>query len=184
MFSSIDNKLINLAQWIVRQIELFTNMTRDDFCKRLLRVNRSIHIAGVALVLILPMIENIVLSIMLLICFTLVSPYTVLKREVHRELLRTQQKTDVLPNEIYIRKEERRRVFILVVSEILLFFLVVLPKNRELSPILVFCIIMILDFLTLSFEYLLCTTSLPPGEKERRMVKKEGGRMIPQATSG
>lgn len=100
-----------------------------------------------------------------------------------------QKETDILPREIVSRKKERFNVFFystvifFMSSAILILIFPILDKISTNVNILLslFDLVFVFSFPFLAgcTEYLLCTVSLPPGEKQKRLEEKEMKNMIP-----
>lgn len=190
MFSTIDNYLIHLAQWIVRQLELFTPITRKVIGDALL----SFHSATILLcfwagvshaskAISLSSNSSVFWSTLWITnAFFVVSFVEILFHKRAARIIKTKQKDGSLPCEILVRKKER--FLSLLFLYILFCFSVIfalLPNNTISLEDFVFVVLISGDFL---LEYFFCTTSLPPGEKERKKVEREMRSMSLQKISG
>lgn len=184
MFSIIDNKLIIGFQWLVRQIELYTNKTRKD----VIELNLSV-LKFFLLTLLFPLgilfyelILNGNVAFVVLIAFYLffvfcsVSGYWLLKNTKINSYHSTE-----LPKEIVTRIFGRTMISVVSVQAFCLMAFIANLESFQIGdsifekPITVImsAFPFFTAFLFFCFEYFLCTTSIPPGEKEERKIKKE-----------
>lgn len=176
MFStidSIDNFCINLAQWIVRQVELYTSIERKgllNYCLFLLK--------GFIVGLVLSIILNLLVSPHLaLILASLVVPIFIFDYIIFKILIKDQERSNwaSLPHEIITRKAIRLvhlfsfLVATGVLSEIIISLVTDVFLPRYLIIIFI-CSIFVIEF---CLDLLLCTVSLPPGEKQKKVTEKE-----------
>jgi hypothetical protein len=137
-----------IAQYVVRQLELYTEVKRDRLFTKLIKVSKFAE--------------------RLSIFFFFDSFIT---NDI--ELIHTEKKNDItLPKEIITRRKERGDRLIQFTIFLLLFLA---TSYVWILGTLCYAILLIL-------EYLLCTTSLPPGEKEARKKAKETRSLTPQVT--
>ncbi len=177
MFSFVDNRLINLAQWIVRQIELFTSYTRNEIGKVLLLIEKYYLVPAFIFTLLFS--ENF-FGFFVLLIITLANKIMV---KDQRKAFNAQKEklNSVLPKEIHERIFER--AFSLLLSSVFFFMLlwsIASTKRFDLLSTMMY----FSYFGLLFFEYFLCTTSLPPGEKKKEKVEREAKKMSPQVTLG
>ena len=173
MFSYIDNKLINCFQWFVRQVELFTILTRKEMFAFLFLLYRYVLVGIFSSALLLCMLEDSLqdLPISIFGLFVAVRMYHLTKEGVR--MFEQQQQAGVLPISILLRKCIRTLLW-MVGS--LLSFLVFSVSLREVDSdlgILLYFFLGVWIVIKIVIEYLLCTTSLPPGGKEKREQEKE-----------
>lgn len=190
MFSTIDNYLIRLAQWVVRQIELYTPITRAAVGDILLSFNSATILlcfwAGVShtsKAISLSSNSSVFWSTLWIAnAFFVVSFLEILFHKRAARIIKTKQKDGSLPCEIWVRKKERF-LCLLFLSIFFSFFvkLALLPNNTISLEDFVLVVLISGDFL---LEYFFCTTSLPPGEKERKKVEREMRSMSLQKISG
>lgn len=163
MFSTIDNPLINLFQWIIRQFELFTPITR----KNIIDVNLIIIkwlLVGWAILLILFSIlfPSSMLSYYLFACYPFWFIYSLTKKTYERQV-----QNNLLPQEILTRKDKR-----LICLICFLFFQLFNNWTIE-TRFMVIPFVSGFYFFLACVEYFLCTKPLPPGEKEKKKVERE-----------
>ncbi len=173
MLSYIDNKLIKGAQWMVRQFELYTSLTRRDLYY-FFQVYGS---TMTGFTVLLAGTTNVFL-LMGIYCSWLVS----IKNENRR-----QTSSDILSSAILTRR------FLRVVSfEATIFLFLIVTALLQCDPEMVaemswfrigygYWVLLSPMISITTLEYLLCTTSLPPGEKERRRQEKEMQNAFPAA---
>lgn len=184
-FEKIDNYIIDMFQWVMRQIELFTTLTREDVLNAALSLYKinllifastSISRFIVTHDIVAPIINTTILIPSIALYF-----YWLILKE-------NKPKPGTLPKEIVTRKTKRSLDLL-----VFIFALITLPTNIIIAfslavvglddllrayNITSFYILIILDSI---IEYIFCTTSLPPGEKERRALEKETRNLIPIA---
>lgn len=176
-FATIDIRLINCFQWALRQCELFTNLDR----KKLLNISMSVYKIALTILSLITvsrfMFRVNVVGVFTNIVFLLLSILIYLNWLI---LIGKRTKSEALPEEIATRKKHRLLIlightplaFVFLSSALVLTLSQTGDIAEELMTFdhLFFSILLFLHFPT---EYLLCTTSLPPGEKERRKAEKE-----------
>lgn len=186
MFSVIDKKLITAAQWIINQIELFSNKLRHDVCNVVTQTIKGLHISWCFLIFMFFAIEpNPRYFLFAVLFFLFASPFIIKKYKDLVLLYKSQKSTEALPKEIWTRAPERVSHLVLLPTTTTI-YITALNLEGDNPSIFVLSVVMhiILIFLILAFEYLLCTTSLPPGKKERRKQEKEMRSMKLQRISG
>ena len=173
MFSSIDNACINLAQWLVRQVELFTPFTRKALSTYFILFAWVSLIASMGTYILLALKYPGVA-----VCFLAAS--LILRKFLWTVTMRVliQQSwglvTESLPKEIYSRTRARGYCwyglfFIGPLGAMICVFFFQIPG-------LALPIQLIISFLSLSRlvpEYFLCTKSLPPGERAKSRQERE-----------
>lgn len=173
MFSIIDSHLINFFQWIVRQLELFTLITRKEVININLLLIKWLNIIWATLLVVFSLIfPEFNLLFFVLVCFPFHFIYSLIK-ETHEK----QVQGNFLPKETLSRIGTRRfGLFVLV------FFSAwsawhnwSIEVNVMVAPF-----VCAFYFFLLCVEYLLCTKSLPPGEKEKKKVEREMKNTKPQ----
>lgn len=168
MFSIIDNWIITIFRWTIRQLELYSPVTRKKilavifFGILLLTAFRTY--VGTQLMATSPLV-----GIWIAFGFVVTLPYVftlyLLSQKSHGE--------NILPGEIETRKYSRATGIASATCGWLVIYFsywshVVL---RDQEDVLMFWCVKTLCCeicLVVLIEYLLCTSSLPPGEKERR----------------
>lgn len=179
MFSTIDSFLITCTQWFVRQLELYTPIERMDLSNFCLLLYKNSLLAMAVLIPLAIFLEHAwhFIYVALIITFSL---------EYHRYraiILKQKTEDSSLPQEIITRETIRQ----LLIFSSLLSGIVVLPLlilkvlstgTCTISDLLV-AFTWGVFIIKLSLELILCTTSLPPGEKERRTKEKEMRKMQP-----
>lgn len=174
MFSKIDNFLIILTQWCVRQIELYTSLNRKTillWTVNITRVTTSVlMIVFILLLTFSPAVSIIGLS----------SCYMIFQ---HMEMTlvhaRKQNTSGALPVEIINNKNLRIFLLLIIPFTELLSFGLFLNNKDPLMVTFPLIVISKIFYVFLYIEYLLCTTSLPPGEKERKQIEKEMSSLVP-----
>ena len=199
MFSTIDNYLIHLAQWVVRQLELYTSITRRHLLYFFIVPNALCCLVDIAFIfncLSLFLEPNNTsnkdfLSVVTLLFILLIALLFILLLFMHTSTIISAIKiaknpigNSMLPKEI-INNYWKRELYLLdlFVFFLSLFMLTQAEVTIDVQIIFYFCYLVIacLAF-PLILEYFLCTTSLPPGEKEKRKIKKEIEKMVPQGS--
>lgn len=184
MFSDIDNKLIALAQWVERQFELLTPVSRKD----LISVAINMFCTCVVIHLLFQLVVNYQRPAYLLLV-GIVAWYLYDKQAELRKESKKEEKQGVLPAAINERRFPRLLWLYAAVINFLFsipkaFFLLTIDFEDDLVSLLswVYLMSFIVVPIALSLaEYLLCTTSLPPGEKERKKQEKEMRKAVPTA---
>lgn len=186
MFDPIDIWFVNVHQWVVRQIGLYTPFERKDVLElnlRLMRLLFGTFILFSFLAIIFAVDRAISYTYSILIACNYFHWFPEYKKLL--ELSKKNPEADVLPDEIVTRKLERYGLLLLL----LVFFVLFVTMYCLISPVLSFpyealfksnVILVILAFTFTLQEYLLCTTSLPPGEKQRKKEEREMKYLTPQ----
>jgi hypothetical protein len=184
MFSKIDNYLIAIAQWIVRQLELFTQLSREDVLILSGKVN--LVLMGFNTILIsLTCIDRWTggahqpISFFVLFS-TLITSQTLSHLCLLEELTKSEH-PESLPVAILTRYIVRI-CFLVISCTIFCLSCVIIATttpdtstNQETDRLwfLPFVLSSLSVILITLLEYLFCTTSLPPGEKERKKRERE-----------
>lgn len=181
--SNFDPILINGVQWLLRQIELFTNITRKMIMMTTLtayKISLLFFIASFFSYIIFFLEKDVLLSYLLslnILAFTIT--YFDMKKIVLRK-----QKEGVIPVEIVSRKITRIGYLLLYIhcifcSIVLSYVTSLTERSATITHSSSFVLLLILTMsIQIALEYLACTVSLPPGEKERRKVEKETRNMV------
>ena len=90
-----------------------------------------------------------------------------------------QNTSDALPVEIINNKNLRISLLLIIPFAELLSFGLFLNNKDPLMVTFPLVVESKIFYVFLCIEYLLCTTSLPPGEKERRRIEKEISSLVP-----
>lgn len=169
VLDQIDTAFIFCAQWVIRQIELFTSYTRNDIGDIMLRIEKYYLIPAFAVVLLFKIDEIFVFPFLFLSIKFAKPNLSILKKRFEAQ---KKIQNETLPKEINECKPQR---LLGIIANI--FFCFVTFKGVQS----VVCQLMFLYFISFNlFEYFLCTTSLPPGEKRKREQEKETKNMLPQ----
>ena len=173
-------------QWLVDFFGLYTPIDRKRFGKYFLLAIKYAYVCYVIILTYLMFDPTSTLRIkilygisVLLTSATIILPYFTFER-----IFANQKDDGTLPQEIITRKRIRSTNIIVYVT-LILFESWVLGLPGESSTFLLFWIFSFILFLFLlyAFEYFLCTTSLPPGEKERRKLQNELKNMITETST-
>lgn len=162
MFSIIDSKLLNISQWVMRQYELSTSSTRGEIIKEFLFLTRSTLLIFVTFVIL----RWIFYPPLLFFGFLLAYMMFFATKQFERVFKSQKIEPGILPKEIITRVRKRSMLLLVSVSNVVIFVFSQEKIGWFLSLYLSF-------FLLLCLEYLICTTSLPPGEKERKKQERE-----------
>lgn len=92
---------------------------------------------------------------------------------------RKQNTSGALPVEIINNKNLRIFLLLIIPFTELLSFGLFLNNKDPLMVTFPLIVISKIFYVFLYIEYLLCTTSLPPGEKERKQIEKEMSSLVP-----
>ncbi len=191
MLQKIDSSLIDTVQWVVRQVELFTPVTRKALA---IYTSKAILCSVIIFATALSfstLITSSIGSYTYFMFFNVILCFCNWK-ELHPFLIKKQEQ-GILPQEIKTR--ERVRLYLLQVH---LFFVPVIiflsittsketvlsvfpdlaSKNSPIDAVVNIALLMFIALISIA-EYILCTISLPPGEKERRALEKETRNLIP-----
>lgn len=169
MFSYIDSRLISVAQWFIRQLELFFPITRENVITFTLNVTKWLIVVS-ALLSLLSAYFDIWGAIFTTIAYSFYQSHRLLV------LVYSLQKksSNSLPQEIVTRKLMRKILVCGLIPSSLPLGIVILSHHAPFFwsaitlPMFLFVFV-----LFIVSEYLLCTTSLPPGGKEKRKIEKE-----------
>ncbi len=165
MFSTIDNGIIRVFQWVIQQIELYSPFTRKTLFTlvfltilmfNVLRVYVATNLMG-----LIPQMGGVVVFGFLIMSPHIINLYFLSKKP---------QRQDALPVEIETRRSLRMGGFISLGLGTVLYsyWLYTIIRDREDFLMALFARTLYCEvWLVLLIEYLLCTMSLPPGEKER-----------------
>ncbi len=191
MFFTIDNKLILASQWTIRQIELYTPITRKNIGDMLLltwKTTTMVFAVLISSLLIMSVLSPSSLVIDFLNLYFIVSQH----KDLINKFVKSYSNKENLPDEIITRKYQR--IFLLVLSFAIFLATILgyiyyqiypemLESRKAISDqvssyylIDIYAVFFLLYYLT---EYFLCTLSLPPGEKEKRKVEKEMRNLVP-----
>lgn len=199
MFSSIDNFLISRMQWVVRQIELFSSIERRTVGYTLLACNL---LFGFPVLMTVSTcffkiifgpnkfwfdapVQAWILIIFAVLLFVHVETYLVATKLLEK-------KTDFtsLPAEIITRIDVRESLFHLMAAYLFLFVMlgtIIAIFAKDTSPLAYAVLLLIMEgglLIRITLEYLFCTTSLPPGEKERKIREREMKHLTPVRSGG
>lgn len=179
MFYEIDNFQITWAQWLIRQLELYTKIERASVFNFFLILSRN-FIIGLSLTTVLCSFLNFPVSILILAVLLIIAHFT---DYIFFKITSSTQQENTLPKEIITRKGARLITLICFVFWILfllpMLFIDIL-KSGVLYPNNLLALFVFANlFAKLALELLLCTTSLPPGEKQKKVAEKELREMEP-----
>lgn len=178
MFDKIDNFLITWFQWGVRQFELYTKFERNDLVKASLLFFKVMIFSYIIVSTIKKEISiDTVFTLDIFTCLMLMVLYFVLKVSFSKQ----KNTTNVLPVEILTHKPLRwfsfLNTFIVIPLVFYLSFLLfsyISLLNQEKLVVILSALVFSLNIIMIFYlEYLLCTISLPPGEKRKIMERKE-----------
>lgn len=177
MISATDRIIIEIFQWVIRQVELFTPITRKSCIFAMLSL-----LSMIQLYLIIYHLGRF--NILMFVFF--VKPLTT--QTVSLIIAYNQEEaTGTLPRAI---KERVKRRIVVTFFFLTLLCVVFIPVFSDLySSNMIFTssltakVLFHLAPLMLAsmIEYLLCTSVLPPGEKARRKIEKELKRALPNS---
>ena len=191
MFSTIDNYLIHLAQWVVRQLELYTSITRRHLLYFFIVPNALCCLVDIAFIFnclslflepnntsnkgFLSVVALLFIMLLFMHTSTIISAIKIEKNPIGNSMLPKEIINNYWKRELYLLD-----LFVFFLS---LFMLTQAEVTIDVQIMFYFCYLVIacLAF-PLILEYFLCTTSLPPGEKEKRKIKKEMEKMMPQGS--
>lgn len=181
MFNKIDNTLIVWAQWTVRQFELYTPIERKHLIGFFISVLRCTLIvwAVISVIMAVLIISPDIFIVGAVGIFTNYGYFLSYKKLANKE-----PSKDVLPEEIISRYIFRMAYCLISISSLLLLPLMYLLCISPQGDILLFTMFVMVFFANFCFyffnflEYLFCTISLPPGEKQKRREEKETRNMI------
>ena len=167
MLTKIDDEIIHKTQWIVRQIELFTDITRKEILNFFLLVLKWLILAFVIIAGIEFTADQYFLA-----ALNLFTSSGFLLQQIDIKKIASQEQKIALPEEITTRRI--LRIIFLVITIVCTPYIVIfifygksdLPTTIAMIQFAIFYTITIL-------EYLLCTISLPPGEKKQYELEKE-----------
>jgi hypothetical protein len=170
MFLKIDNVLIAGAQWSVRQIELCTKATRSNIFSFFVRTAWWLTWMNVIYCFLVSPLYPLQPLVGLAILYY---SQRIIRR--YRVLFASENPVGCMPSFIITRREIRSGEWILMVLSAGISMITYGVRDVLLAIPCGMYSIFILN--TLIFNYLLCTTSLPPGEKERKKQEREMEKM-------
>lgn len=181
MFYDFDNTLIAGTQYIVSRLELYTILTKKIVTSMFIEGVRWFSVSSVLFFVFL--VTAFDYSFINIINMTIASLFTFLISGQMHEILDEKEIPGILPKVISKRRWIRVMWFIIFCLQSSYLFLIFSLKSTIAKDI--DTILMNLQMLSLLFaEYLLCTTSLPPGEKEKNKQEKEMRTLITQKING
>ena len=189
MFSKFDNSSIKNTQWIVRQFELLTPIDHSRMARilGLVHLNTCFFLSIILLQMVFVSLKipgGLLLITLLTIIYTLMMDIQMGVQKILTRKITRRDKTSSLPEEIITRKKYRCFHIVCLVL-VMLFSWAIIDgigtiiakenKSEELFATLFFILTAIVSnvFLTTCIEYFLCTTPLPPDEKERKKQERE-----------
>ena len=95
----------------------------------------------------------------------------------YKELINKNNPSDALPAEIHTRLYWRIALHICLI--LFSCFIAVHKFDTAFEMVTIYLQWILLFMIPICIEYLLCTTSLPPGEKERKQIEKEMSSLVP-----
>ena len=161
-------------------------MEREDICMTHIKLIESAFIMWglMALIHIMSSAQH-VLSLLVLLFFAIACPFILKKYKILIKIFRLQKVKETLPQEIMTRTLDRMSLFYLTIFTSTLYLTILSLPGENGLIIVVSCFAhVIMLFLLLVFEYLLCTTTLPPGEKEKRKFERETRHLTLQRIKG
>lgn len=184
MFSTIDSTIINLAQYFVRQIELFTRFTRKTIGEVIIFFYFPIVFCKILLLAAMMFFPDtfpndtiVKISFFFLIGFDILSMF-----DIDRSSKKSSNGT--LPEEII--KHKPFRLTSLGLMTIGFFWIItssVLRGESLLYMSVKASLFMFFLFgMSIVTEYYMCTTSIPPGEKEKKKQEREMKNLSPVLT--
>lgn len=179
MFNSIDSKLINFFQWMIRQFELYTQIQRKNIVNFAITIVKLLFAMFVLLSLFFIFFQKNFFDSVIYLALTLMVIsvyYPSFKKTL--ALSNRNYPPGILPEEIVSRRADRISGCILAVPLNcipLSLLMAISERSSEVDVVelgqwtafglLYNCVLLV--------EYLLCTTSLPPGEKQRKEEERE-----------
>lgn len=183
MFTAIDDKLIECAQWTVRQIELFTKYTRKDVgvVVRQLQLISGAFSIFVALLCVGNFSKDKTLLLVAVPMFLV----ALLQRNIAIKIKNEKEVFGIQPSSIINEKTFRQTTISMIINFSFSLFLVnfFLGSEKDIPALWTFVNvakinISILSILLLGL-YFLCTSSLPPGEKQKKLLERESKKLTP-----
>ncbi len=180
MFSKIDMFLITWTQWFVRQAELYTPIERKNFLSIFINLLKWVIVTW-GIVSMLVAITSFPSFISFPLLFISEAGCLLFLKDFfcYVNLSKKITTTGKLPTEIASRYTIRHTYFLFVLFGPITIWCLHLMTTSRYTDLVIISIYIIGTFCLVCFhiylciEYLLCTTSLPPGEKERRGIEKE-----------
>jgi hypothetical protein len=177
MFSTIDSRVIGGLQWFVRQLELYTFLTRRMVLMALLLVVMGLVVTrtcvGIQLTGLMDPLGSWITFGFFATLPHFLSVYGLAKgKSVY----------GFLPKEIVTRYFSRAMSAGLMVGTLLFYLGWWRFEIRDQADFLMYFCVKIIFWESIIFwlvEYFLCTTSLPPGEKEKKKQERGMGNTSP-----
>jgi hypothetical protein len=177
MFSTIDSRVIGGLQWFVRQLELYTFLTRRMVLMALLLVVMGLVVTRTCVGIQLTGLMD-PLGSWIAFGFFATLPYFL---SVY-DLAKGKSVYGFLPKEIVTRCFHRGMSAGLVFGTLLFYLGWRGFEIRDQTDFLSYFCVKIIFWESIVFwlvEYFLCTTSLPPGEKEKKKQERGMGNTSP-----
>lgn len=177
LFNRIDQSIINVFQWAIRQIELHTPLTRK-YLGEVLTVTFNMiicsHFVIFFVIILLNHKKNTISIITLMVLSTMTLNTYISKRDLKNHLKKTENVGNTLPEERITRIFHRYTIILIV--QAMIFFEVIIPIlfPKDIIATVYFLLLCAVPVYTVFIsEYYMCTTSLPPGEKAKIRAEKE-----------
>jgi hypothetical protein len=187
MFSTIDARLIDATQWCVRQLELLTSITREDILSFMLKIQKWFVLGWYTFCSVFSYMTTEVSSslqeVSVFFNFVYVAIlFATYKIDFARVTDQNIGTNGVKPKEI-VTLFSHRRFAICVTIFLTVIFTIPYERGAFTESLLLstFTALTSICYSKVILYYILCTTSLPPGEKQRRKQEKEMQNMVPAA---
>ena len=188
IFQAIDAKIVTFFQWAVRQAELYTKATKDSIIAFSLISIEYLLVALAFFTAVSAVFFSDAASALTYLNLIDFIGFSFIYLDL-RKINQKKSNEALISKEVEDRKLERIfTLFVLLVAAPIIYSLLPYAFSFGLLPItgknileemMSFTTIGILVFY-FSFEYLICTTSLPPGEKEKKKLEKEMKNFVPE----
>lgn len=191
MFNTTDNKLIECAQLVVRQIELFTKYTRKDagVVVKHLQLTSGAFCIFIAILCI----GSVHKDPILLVVTAFLLPVAAFHKNIAKKIQEEREIQNTLSKHISEGRQSRYMIMFSIINSLALLFYAsffmtsiseILKDYQFLNEVMIkFILVAKLQFLTFSILlvglYFLCTTSLPPGEKQKKLLERESKKLTP-----
>lgn len=179
MFSTIDDRLINISQWFVRQLELYTLFTRDMFIRKCFFISGAFFLLKIMCGTVILFLSEGNLYMMSIPLFISIFPAALIMAALKISWA-TGRRDDpsILPRVVHTRRDDRRRARLSSLTTFMTTSLLYMMWHDKYIT-LGYGSMAGLAATATCIEYLLCTISLPPGEKKKIKQEREMRNAIP-----
>lgn len=170
-----DEDMIQWAQWMVRQIELYTSMSR----KLVVKISFGFTTSTLCILFVVAGLAKFSDMALIFVFFYFLLCCLWLREQFYEFKKNTPQ--GQLPASISLRRISRFYCWWVALLWAHVEIVALAELSLSFAQLLFFVCITSQLYMLLLQEYLLCTTSLPPGEKEKRKQERATRNVAPNA---